>query len=652
MHEFKASHNKSQTAIEFLTTYGWALLIIGIFISIIIIVVGTQTPQSYFPYSCTITPDIYCNEALLVSNSIGSEFIVVFTSYLGEDMNFSANSLIVSIGTSPTKYYGLCKPVLAGKGAIVTCNATMQGYTLNVGTQADVNFAINYKLCQSPPCSPNSHNNNYNTSGYSVLGVSPFQGGIYSLRLETNPTTGNIVFQGKKYPNNAVVLVIPNMYYTVYGVPPNNYYFSGWTAVGGSSVNSASLQSSKIKLTSSLGTIIASFAVPIHTTSTSVSCSPTSFAVGGTSTCTATVSGGSSPTGTITWSQSGTGSVSFSSSTCTLSSGSCSVTATGSNAGSVTIEGAYGGDANNGASSGTVGVTVTTASTSTSVSCSPTSFAVGGTSTCTATVSGSSPTGTITWSQSGTGSVSFSSSTCTLSSGSCSVTATGSNAGSVTIEGAYGGNANNGASSGTEGVTVTVSYTYGGVSNVESSTASVTLNSGYNYYFCGLNTYSGEVSSYSGTADAISTDEVVSHQTSDVCSVTEKYTHPCVRSSSSGCEAYAYEYPSAAGIGVASSSYTLANSGSDGGTGVSSFSVTYSSPGTSYYFFPVISTTSSSSISLPSGCSELAEYTAEITYGPSYGDTYLLVCSGQSGAQTITVTGSTSYYAWAVYQVP
>jgi hypothetical protein len=185
---------------------------------------------------------------------------------------------------------------------------------------------------------------------------------------------------------------------------------------------------------------------------TKISCSPTSFTVSGTSTCTATVTG-SSPTGTITWSQSGSGEVLFSSSTCTLSSGSCSVNVTGHSLGNVTIEGTYGGDSNNGASSGIETVIVAVAS-STSVSCSPSTFYTGLTSTCTATVTGSSPTGTITWSQSGTGSVSFSSSTCTLSSGSCSVTATGSGAGSVTIKGTYGGDNSNTGSFGTNVVEI------------------------------------------------------------------------------------------------------------------------------------------------------------------------------------------------------
>ncbi|MHB8702397.1 MAG: hypothetical protein ACYC7D_15450 [Nitrososphaerales archaeon] len=87
--------------------------------------------------------------------------------------------------------------------------------------------------------------------------------------------------------------------------------------------------------------------------------------------------------------------------------------------------------------------------TSTSVSCSPSFVAAGSQSTCTATVTGSSPTGTITWGQSSSngGSVTFSPTTCSLASGSCSVTATGASVGWVTIQGSYGGDSNNGASS-------------------------------------------------------------------------------------------------------------------------------------------------------------------------------------------------------------
>ena len=126
--------------------------------------------------------------------------------------------------------------------------------------------------------------------------------------------------------------------------------------------------------------------------------------------------------------------------------GAHTVTASGSDVGSVSADTA----------SSTFTVDALPATT-TSVVCSPSSVAVGSHSTCTATATGSFPTGTITWSQASLngGSVTFSSSACALSSGSCSVTATGVSAGSVIVDGVYGGDGSNAASSGTFSLAVT-----------------------------------------------------------------------------------------------------------------------------------------------------------------------------------------------------
>ena len=91
-------------------------------------------------------------------------------------------------------------------------------------------------------------------------------------------------------------------------------------------------------------------------TKTTVSCTQSTFGVGESTTCTATVSGGHlTHIGTIIWSKvSGTGTVKLSSISCTLSSGKCSVTITGLVTGSITIEAAYSGDTSDLKSSGTV----------------------------------------------------------------------------------------------------------------------------------------------------------------------------------------------------------------------------------------------------------------------------------------------------------
>jgi hypothetical protein len=195
----------------------------------------------------------------------------------------------------------------------------------------------------------------------------------------------------------------------------------------------------------------------LTSTTTSVSCNPTTIAVGSSTACTATVTG-SSPTGSVSWSGSG---LSLNPTSCTLSSGSCSTTATATAVGSLTITATYSGDANNAGSSGSTTITVNKASSTTSLSCSPSSVSVSQSTTCTATVTGYNPTGTVSFSSSSSGGA-FTPTSCTLSSGSCAVSYSDSIAGSPTITATYSGDANNAGSSGSTTITVTSPPSGGG----------------------------------------------------------------------------------------------------------------------------------------------------------------------------------------------
>jgi hypothetical protein len=99
-------------------------------------------------------------------------------------------------------------------------------------------------------------------------------------------------------------------------------------------------------------------------TTLSVSCTPSSVAVGSSTTCTATLNGyfGTVSGETVSWSHvSGKGSVTFPSpATCTLSStGTCSVILTGETVGRVAIGATYSGDTNNVGSSKTTSIGIT-----------------------------------------------------------------------------------------------------------------------------------------------------------------------------------------------------------------------------------------------------------------------------------------------------
>jgi virginiamycin B lyase len=194
---------------------------------------------------------------------------------------------------------------------------------------------------------------------------------------------------------------------------------------------------------------------PLGTT-TSVSCTPTSVAIGQSTTCTATVTdtGGSiSPTGTVSFS-SPQGSFG-SGGSCDLaasapSQASCSVTYTPSAEGTQTVTATLPTGNNFTGSNGSVPVEAGLRTSATTVLCSPGNVAVSQPTNCTATVSdttsggaASSPIGSVGFSGAGG---SFASGSCTLSpsgprQASCGLSFTPRSAGTLQVSGGYTGDA-------------------------------------------------------------------------------------------------------------------------------------------------------------------------------------------------------------------
>jgi hypothetical protein len=207
---------------------------------------------------------------------------------------------------------------------------------------------------------------------------------------------------------------------------------------------------------------------PANTTTSGVSCTPSSLEAGTATTCTATVTDTgahpSNPTGTVVFTSSGTGSFQPTSGDCAINpSGTgqsqCSVTVVPSQPGSPTITATFVGNVGFAGSSATQALSVSGAppdATSTTVACVPSSVQVGTSSNCTITVTDThaaptAPTGSVSLSSGGS---------CTLGAtgaaqSSCSIPFAPGAAGSLTLTAVYGGNAAYVASSGQTAVTAT-----------------------------------------------------------------------------------------------------------------------------------------------------------------------------------------------------
>ncbi len=204
-----------------------------------------------------------------------------------------------------------------------------------------------------------------------------------------------------------------------------------------------------------------------HTSSASVSCSPSALVVNEASTCTGIVNDTSTgspttPTGSVTFVETGPAG-SFSPIACTLVSGSCSVTFAPTATGTASVTTVYAGDStHSGSTSASAIVTVNLRTTSTTVVCSS-PVVVNQPSPCIATVSDNSPgtvvtsTGNVSFTTNSTGI--FSNNSCTLTGtgtsgvASCQVTYTPAAVGTPVITGSYSGDAIHLASQGTTSIT-------------------------------------------------------------------------------------------------------------------------------------------------------------------------------------------------------
>ncbi len=269
-HAAKEKHlktTKSQTAIEFLSTYTWAFILIAIVIAIVVALSLTRSPTTYSLTHCFIQPELPCEGFIIMSNGTGSRAVLAFLNNLGSNITLPSNAFEVQEPLSSTVFHGQCLPSNGLKGSLIICNATMDGYAPSVGTQLSPTFSVSYHLC-SNGCSSTI----LNSSGTSTLFVSPSENLTDRVTLSTSTGTGFVVLGGTSYPSNTVVAIIKGLSYPLYASPPNGYAFSSWTSSSGIAFENPS-QSTNItdQNIGTTGHIEANFNKVVTTSTTTIS---------------------------------------------------------------------------------------------------------------------------------------------------------------------------------------------------------------------------------------------------------------------------------------------------------------------------------------------------------------------------------------------
>ena len=239
MHEIKA-----QSAVEMMTTYSWAYLIVAIFVAIVLVLVGSPSGQPSLPATCTIQPLLPCSDTVLTnySSSSGIIFYISFVNDLQNPIIFPYNAFNLTtsgIGVVGTAInHGQCQPSFALIGGVVICKVNIPGsVSPTVGTKVNTAFTISYRLCQrnTQTGCPTSV---YKSSGYSTESVAPANIVFYTVTLVANEVNGLtaavaganaiIYLNGIPYATSQNALLTATGNYNIFATVPAGYAYSTW----------------------------------------------------------------------------------------------------------------------------------------------------------------------------------------------------------------------------------------------------------------------------------------------------------------------------------------------------------------------------------------------------------------------------------------
>jgi hypothetical protein len=131
---------KSQAAMEFLMTYGWAILVVLVAIGALAYF-GVLSPDNFLPNRCQLPAGIGCTDFLVEEVSGASDTVKVV---LQNGLGFDLDTLTVSIA-EPNCAGGTSTPSSLNNGEKATFTITCDlGGTLSAGKKFNADLGVQY----------------------------------------------------------------------------------------------------------------------------------------------------------------------------------------------------------------------------------------------------------------------------------------------------------------------------------------------------------------------------------------------------------------------------------------------------------------------------------------------------------------------------
>jgi hypothetical protein len=202
---------RSQSSIEFLTTYSFLFLILGVVISVIMFL-STST-ASILPQQCSSFGGPNCNFISMYSSKAGGYSTLTFSITNSQSVPINITSLSTTIKSASS--LGSCTPAFLYPGQQATCTTSMS-IAYNIGTLIQGFYSLNAQYCNAGIAGLARANCTYETVSYGgAFSVTPFSSRavVYSVIASQGSKTLQLL------PYNAMKISTGNML----SLQPNNY---------------------------------------------------------------------------------------------------------------------------------------------------------------------------------------------------------------------------------------------------------------------------------------------------------------------------------------------------------------------------------------------------------------------------------------------
>lgn len=137
---------KGQSAIEFISVYGFMLIIASLFIALVVLF-AFSAQNSIQTSQCNGFSGLYCTSAQVVYNSIAKNSLIFIA--LDSEQSAPVNIIGINVVVSNATYSGTCKPSVAAPAERVNCIAGVNAIK-RIGQQIVGSYTINGQYCNSP----------------------------------------------------------------------------------------------------------------------------------------------------------------------------------------------------------------------------------------------------------------------------------------------------------------------------------------------------------------------------------------------------------------------------------------------------------------------------------------------------------------------